>query len=181
VKLGMMYHLRGICPRTDQSLGRCGFSILLYPAWRAAVEKSGLTQQIVSGVIQTYHRYWLDGCGYNAMFDPDQSPMAKWEERNLGKTPKLGPNARPLYGPHEIRVAWGEWGPEHISVPGNACGLDIDDSIGAPRGGRELTPHNIDSFGQVMLLLTVFTFFADHVIAAAEEAKQAQKLTKETK
>jgi hypothetical protein len=33
-----------------------------------------------------------------------------------------------LWTDRDIRVEWGEWGPEHISVPGNACALDIDES-----------------------------------------------------
>jgi len=61
-------------------------------------------------------------------------------------------------------VAWGEWGPEHISVPGNACGLDLDDGIWAPRGGRILLPHNVDSIAQSHLLLAVFLFFADVLV-----------------
>ena len=55
-------------------------------------------------------------------------------------------------------------GPEHITVPGNACGLDVDQGLGAPRDGKVLQPHNIDSSNQVILLLTVFTTIADLII-----------------
>ncbi len=102
------------------------------------------------------------------MFDPEESPMDKWENKHLGKARKLGPNAVPLYGEHEIRVSWGTWGIEHITVPGNACGLDIDKGYHSPRNGRILVPHNIDNFQQVILLLTVFTTLAGHVIHSLE-------------
>ncbi len=164
-QVGTMYHITRLCPRTDIDMGRCGFSINLYPAWRQAVEDSKLTQHHIDTAIKNYHRAWLDGCGYDAIFDPDKDPLAEWEERNLGKKSKPGPNARPLYDIHSIRVAWGEWGPEHITVPGNACGLDIDRSS---LTGCSLVPHNIDNFGQVILLLTVFTTFAEHVIDKGE-------------
>lgn len=171
-KLGMMYHITSLCPRTDISLGRCGFSIMLYPDWRDAVKASVLTQADINCAIKNLHRAWLDGCGFNQMYDPDSDPMADWQAKHLGKVRKLGPNARHLYGPHDIRVDWGEWGPEHITVPGNACGLDLSDGIGLPTNGKALDPHNVDNFGQVILLLTVFTTLADHVIAEAEDSQR---------
>jgi hypothetical protein len=155
----MMYHIFGLCPRTDISLGRCGFGIKLYPAWRNAVAASGLTQATINSAIKNLHRAWLDGCGYDKLSDPG---VSIWEEQKPGYKP--GQNARPLYDVHSIRIAWGEWGPEHISVPGNACGLDISDGINAPENGRILTPHNVDSFAQVILLLTIFTTLADRIV-----------------
>src|SRR5487761_180341 len=116
----MFYHITGLCPRTDIDLGRCGFSIQLWPAWRDAVKASGLAQDKINTVILNCHRAWLDGCGFGAMFDPDEDPMAVWEEKHLHKKRKLGPNAHPLYSAHDIRVSWGEWGPDHITIPGNA-------------------------------------------------------------
>lgn len=65
----------------------------------------------------------------------------------------------------KLRIQWGEWGPEHLSVPGNACGLDIDwQGMGKPVGGAILTPHNVDSITQASLLLTMFSFVANHLI-----------------
>lgn len=161
--LGMMYHIVGLCPRTDIAMSRCNFGIALYPAWRDAVKASGITQENIQAAIKNYHRVWLDGCGFSEMFDPDRAPMAFLREERKAK---LGPSARPLYDIHSIRIAWGEWGPEHITVPGNACGLDIERR--SYRGGAMLQPHNIDGIDQAMLLLTVFTTLADHVILDLE-------------
>lgn len=158
----MMYHVIGFCPRTDIHLGRCGFGIKLYPAWAEAVKSSGITQNNVQTAIKSYHRAWLDGFGYDAIYDPENSGFQKDEKK------KPGPNARPLYDIYSIRVSWGEWGPEHITVPGNACGLDIDSSLGSPRDGRTLQPHNVDSISQMGLILAIFTTFADHIIGGLE-------------
>ena len=59
----------------------------------------------------------------------------------------------------EVRIVLGDWGLEHIAVPGNACGLDIWDDMCAPDGGMSLLPHNVDSRMQCMALITVFTWF----------------------
>lgn len=138
----MLYHVYGLCPRTDISLGRCGFGIKLWPAWKDEIEKLGLNQAKVNTGIGNMARYWLDGHGYSQIFDPDNEGF----DRDKNKPP--GPNARPLYDAHCIRVSWGEWGPEHITVPGNACGLDINQGIGTPEGGKCLEPHNVDSITQ---------------------------------
>lgn len=157
-----IYHIKGLCPRTDIDMGRCGFGIDLHPLWKESVALSGLTQALVNTGISNMCRAWLDGCGYNAIFDPDRSAMDDWEAKKLGKNIKYGPNARPLYDVHSIRVQWGEWGPEHITVPGNACGLDIENaSYCGFTDGRSLAPHNVDTIAQAHLLLVVFTFFAD--------------------
>ncbi len=152
-----MYHIRGLCPQHD--IGGCGFSVLLWPAWKDAVAKSGLTQKAADTVLKTMGREWLDGCGYDQMFDPDNCGFGK-ENR------PPGPNARKMYEPGtSLRVAWGEWGPEHITVPGNACGLDLEmAAIYRPQKGAALLPHNVDTIRQAHLLLVVFTFFADTVI-----------------
>ncbi len=110
-------------------------------------------------------RAWLDGCGFDQIFDPNEDPMDKWRSKNLGEKRKLSPEARPLYQPNsELRIQWGEWGPEHITVPGDACGLDIDRCYPSPPDGRALLPHNIDSIKQSMLLLVVFTWFAECLV-----------------
>jgi hypothetical protein len=161
---GMMYHITGLCPRTDTDLSRCNFSIKLYPAWKEAVVKSKLNQGNIKTYIKNLHRYWLDGCGYGRKYDPDKDPLDDWKEKHLGEAARLGPNAKYLYEEHHIRILWGEWGPEHITVPGDACGLDLTDSIASPQDGKVLSPHNIDSMSQVLLLLTIFTDVADHII-----------------
>lgn len=156
-----MYSIYGLCPRPQMS--GAGFGIKLWPAWKDAVAKYNLTQKQVNAAIERLGRDWLDGCGFNSIYDPDNCGFDR------DKTKKPGPNARPMYEPRtSIRVTWGEWGIEHITVPGNACGLDIDSSLGAPRGGRSLTPHNVDSLAQAHLLLVVFCWFADAIISNAE-------------
>lgn len=153
----MLYHIKGLCPR-------CNFCISLWPAWRDEVARWGKTQTDINTGIKNMGRAWLDGCGYNSIFDPDNSGF----DRDERKPP--GPNARPMYEPNSaLRVQWGEWGPEHITVPGDACGLDLDwDNFGAPRGGKVLVPHNVDSIAQAHLLLVVFTWFADCLILERE-------------
>jgi hypothetical protein len=154
----MYYHIQGLCP-TGQMSG-AGFHIQLWPEWKVLVAESGLTQEKCNTAIENVGRAWLDGCGFNAMYDPDQSPDDRFNKK------KMGPNARPLYEPRTaLRVKWGEWGSEHIDVPGDACGLDLDDrDFVRPKNGAVLLPHNVDSIKQAHLLLVVFTFFADCII-----------------
>lgn len=141
-----------------------GFNVQLFPSWREAVaEHDYLNQQTVNESVKNMGRFWLDSCGYSEIFDPDNCGFEK------DPTNPPGPNARPLYEPQSsIRIRWGEWGPEHITVPGNACGLDISDGIFAPYAARErgkvLVPHNVDSKDQALLLLIIFTWFADCLI-----------------
>lgn len=169
-------------------MSRCNFEILLFQEWKEAWSKYEyspgkiMDQESANEVVQCYHREWLDGCGYDKMTDPDKDPVQEWEERNLGKRTKLGPKAHPLYDAHSIRVQWGEWGLEHITVPGNACGLDISEHgcFGARLGSssRFLEPHNIDTTSQQVLLLTVFTFFADFVVLEEVRDRLAQARSK---
>jgi hypothetical protein len=150
----MFYSIVGLCPRPQ--LGGHGFSIKLYSRFRDAVAERNITQEDADHVVSHMGRMWLDACGYDGIFDPDNC--------GYDADPSLppGPRARPLYEPNmALRVRWGEWGPEHIDVPGNACGLDINTGLHAPRGGRILHPHNVDCWSQVNLLLIVFTWFAD--------------------
>lgn len=147
---GMLYHICGYnpCP----GMGSAGFLVKLYPAWKLAVaDHSGLLNQAnVNCAIENMGCEWLDNHGYGRTFEDDGVKYRVWEPRT------------------SIRVAWGEWGPEHISVPGNACGLDIFGSIHTPRGGACLLPHNVDSIQQASLLLTVFLFFADTLVLHLE-------------
>lgn len=170
-----MYLIRNLCHRTDISMGVHGFGIDLSPEFRDAVSKSRLSQDDIDGLLATMGREWLDATGYTQVFDPDddREPSARFEHDPKWKP---GPRARPLYEPrNSLRVQWGEWGPEHISVPGNACGLDIDQSFGSPiHGARSLTPHNIDALCQKYLLLIVFTSIAEHVAYASWSAKNSK-------
>lgn len=103
----------------------------------------------------------LESCGWRGMFDPDNCGF----DRDKDKPP--GPDARPMYEPNrDLRVVWGKWGPEHITVPGSACGLGLDECcIGGPfMGGAGLTPHNVDSWSQKNLLLLTFLQLASSVI-----------------
>lgn len=153
-ELIMLYHISGLSPRGGMS--GAGFSIQLWPKWKEAVSQSQLTQGNVNHAISTMGRMWLDNCGFNAIFDPDN--CGAFEKRNS----KPGPRARPMYQENiDLMVKWGEWGPEHINVPGNACGLDIDSGFGAPPEGKVLHPHNVDTIRQAHLLLVVFLFFAE--------------------
>lgn len=151
----MYYDIDGLCPRLDLNMGRHGFCIKLYREWPRLVANRCLTQEEANTAIESLGRVWLDSCGYDSIFDPDNCG----HEMDPKKPPGL--DARPSYRPnHHLRVTWGEWGPEHITVPGNACGLDIGRAPGEPPGGRTLLPHNIDSSRQKLLLLIVFTWFA---------------------
>ena len=78
------------------------------------------------------------------MFDPDNCGCMADPEA------KLGPRAHPLYEPNiALRISWGEWGLEHITVPGDACGLDIEHhTFGNTLDGPVLQPHNIDTWNQ---------------------------------
>jgi hypothetical protein len=145
----MNYQISNLCPRTDISLGCWGFSILLFPRFKEIILTSEIDDCMVSNAIENMGRFWLDGCGYNSPFSHDGVVES-------------------LYEPRSIRVSWGEWGPEHISVPGNACSLDLNDGLGKPPGGRILVPHNIDSMSQAMLLIMVFTWFAEKAFFHAE-------------
>jgi len=142
----MNYDIVGLCPRSDLSIGAWGFSIKLYPEFKNQVSQSELTADNARETISKLGRSWLDGCGFEEKYEIDGEE--KW-----------------LYTPNQdLRVSWGEWGLEHITVPGNACGLDITGGIGAPIGGGKcLAPHNIDSMRQTMLLLVVFTWFTESI------------------
>jgi hypothetical protein len=145
--VNQLYHISNYNPAPGMGSG--GFNILLFPAWRDALRDYPypIGPKEINRVIEGLGRQWLDGHGYSQMTDYGDGPRRIWDART------------------SIRIGWGEWGPEHICVPGNACGLDIDrDSIWAPRGGTVLLPHNVDSVAQASLLLTIFLFFADTIV-----------------
>lgn len=161
------YCIRGLCHRTDLTMGAHGFCIDLAPGFAQAVKLSGLTQQNINNILNSHGQHWLNAAGYDEIWDPDN--CGAWKDEKLPP----GPNARPLYRPHDgLSVAWGAWGPEHISVPGNACGLDIDHSSLCCcifKGGRQLQPHNVDCWQQKYLMLITFTELAEHVCWAARK------------
>ncbi len=158
----MIYAIRHLCHRTDIDMGRHGFAIDLHPSVPKLVTKSGLGQEHVDTYLERAGRTWLDAAGFNAVFDPDN--CGAWADPK--KPP--GPDAHPLYRPGmDLRVTWGEWGPEHITVPGNATGLDLGTDMGCLfRRGQSLAPHNVDSLAQKYLLLIVFTALAEQVAMA---------------
>ncbi|KKM77793.1 hypothetical protein LCGC14_1366470 [marine sediment metagenome] len=148
----MNYQIVGLSPRSDLSMGAWGFSIRLFPGFKEAVEKSGIDEDKAWKAVENMGRSWLDGCGFSKMFEYDDE------------------KPRHMYKPNrELRISWGEWGPEHITVPGNACGLDMCGGIMKPKDGEILTPHNIDSMAQTMLLLVVFTWFAETIHLLADD------------
>lgn len=151
----MFYSIAGLNPRQD--LGGYGFSIKLFPQFKEMVAISDINQDRAERALDSLGRDWLDICGYSAIFDPYNCGF----ERDPNKRP--GPRSRHSFNPNQqLRVTWGEWGPEHITVPGNACGLDLDSrAIGSPRGGKVLSPHNVDNWSQVNLLLITFCWFAE--------------------
>ncbi len=151
----MYYSIDGLCP-SGQTLSGYGFLVKLFPGFKEMVAAYDLDQDGVNRVIDRYGQTWLDVCGYDSVYDPDNYGI------NKDASAAPGPNARPLHEPnYALRVSWGEWGPEHITVPGNACGLDISKGIHAPRNGRILVPHNVDGWPQVQLLLITFCWFAE--------------------
>lgn len=145
----MLYHIVNFWPQ--EGMSGSGFGIKLYPKWREAVAKSGRTQVNMDTMISKIGNSWLDGYGYTEPFVHEGETTRLYEARQC------------------IRVRWGEWGPEHISVPGDACGLDICDAISAPKGGSFLSPHNVDHIRQAGLLLTIFLYIADDLVCHIEE------------
>lgn len=158
-----MYLIRGLDPRTDIAMGAHGFSIELSPQWRVMVASCGLTQEMVDKKILECGNDWLDSCGYKGKLSYDASKRL-YEAR------------------HSIRIHWGEWGPEHITVPGNACGLDIDRNAFGTfiKNGAMLTPHNIDCWSQKQLLLIVFCSFAEDVVLFSEKGESPCPVSQST-
>lgn len=127
-----MYKIKSWCPNRENQMGGSAFSILLTPKWKEAVCKSDITQEYVDEILN--------------------SDLCKTYMRQHGFGERYS----------DIRISWGEWGIEHITVPGNACGLDIEyHPIGYWNGEVSLDPHNIDSIYQASLILTIFLLFAE--------------------
>ena len=131
-----MYRLLSWFPQQHNGCAGASFGIALTPEWLDAVNKSKLNQSAVNQLIDSIGNDILRGHG----FDPVDE-----EEIHF-----------------RIRVGWGDWGPEHITVPGNACGLDIVHSpVGGFPGEIHLLPHNVDSLAQASMILTVFVKIAE--------------------
>lgn len=150
-----------------------GFSIQLYPGWRGLVERSQMDQERADHLIKNSGRWWLDSCGYDRIFDPDNCGIDYDPKKPPG--PEAGPAYKPLI---DLRVKWGGWGPEHIMVPGDACGLDLDHhSPSHVEGGAVLLPHNVDTWKQKNLLMIVFLHIA-YSLSFYNEADRAEREAK---
>lgn len=90
----LLYHIPTIYPDVNK-MGGCGFSVKLYPAWKELVAASDLSNDRIQEIVRCEAAGWLAGHGYDSSYDKSS-----------------------------IRIKSGEWGPEHITIPGNACGLD---------------------------------------------------------
>ena len=132
----MLYHIKGWGPRRE--MNGAGFSIMLYPEWKELVARQNIDQAKCDHLCrESLGPLWLEQHGY----DGD-------------------------YAKYQLSVRWGEWGPEHIQVPGSAAGLNNDRycQMHAPEEGVILTPHNVDTIQQASLCLTVFCWIADYMI-----------------
>ena len=129
-----MYKIKSWLP--SQRPNGASFYIVLTDKFRKAVEKSKLTQENMDALIVNLGNAILSGHGCQEV------------DKNML--------------PCNLRVKWGEYGPEHISVPGNACGLDIDTRfVGALPGEVALMPHNVDTIRQASMLLSIFIYIAE--------------------
>lgn len=130
-----MYRIKGWMPPLDgQTFGGWSFNIILTPKWKDLVSKSDLNQERIDNIIHNMGKHILRGHGIDIDTDPK----------------------------YYIRISWGEWGPEHITVPGNSCGLDIDYSAIAYNDGEAtLSPHNLDTMTQASIILTLFLKIAE--------------------
>lgn len=160
----MAYMIDGLCP--TGGMGGYAFCVHLSPQFKENVAKSGIDAEGAQRVIDTFGDQWLTKCGFGQYFDPENCTLHQDKRQIPSKKTRLSYHRK-------IRLSWGNWGPEHISVPGNACGLDIDaDAFGCVyKEGAILQPHNIDHWGQVNLLLIVFTWFA-YSITLFEESRE---------
>lgn len=136
-----MYKIKSWLP--SQRPNGAAFFIVLTDKFRKAVEKSKLTQENMDALVMNLGNSILSGHGY----------------------PEVDKNMLLC----NLRVKWGEYGPEHISVPGSACGLDVDTHfVGQLPGEVALMPHNIDTIKQASMLLSIFIYIAE-VIETVEE------------
>ena len=129
-----MYKIKSWLP--SQRPNGASFYIVLTDKFRQAVEKSNLTQENMDALIVNLGNAILSSHGYQEV------------DKNMLLC--------------NLRVKWGEYGPEHISVPGSDCGLDIDTHfVGQLPGEVALMPHNIDTIRQASMLLSIFIYIAE--------------------
>ena len=129
-----MYKIKSWMP--SQKPNGAAFYIVLTDKFKESVKKSKLTQHHMDAMIHNLGNSILTGHGYSSV-DRDMIGCS-------------------------LRIKWGQYGPEHISVPGNACGLDIDTHfVGALPGEVALMPHNVDSLRQASMLLSIFIYIAE--------------------
>ena len=129
-----MYH---IIWQPRQGMNGSGFSIELFPEWKERIIKSDLTFKKANNMINVFKDIWLENHGYDVELHKYGGVRFMWDD---------------------------EWGIRSLSVPGNACGLDLGTGIGLVKGGMALEPHNIDTLRQASLLLTIFSQIADYLI-----------------
>jgi hypothetical protein len=106
----------------------------------------------------------MSGCGFAIKLYPEFKEMVKksgYRQENIDSMiERCAPGWLKDHGYNpeisRIMVGWGEWGTEHIMVPGNACGLDKHYNGIDHRECLTLLPHNVDSLKQASLILTVF-------------------------
>lgn len=116
----------------EKKMNGAGFSISLGEDWPKVVEHYGLTQEYVDTALEKLKDSILEGHGYSS-------------SRYYRLSAKVG-----------------KWGIEHISVPGNACGLDLSSNV-LNRSGMGLFPHNVDTIPQASMLFCVFSFFSERM------------------
>lgn len=129
-----MYH---ILWQPRQGMNGSGFTIELLPEWKERISKSEITADKAQNMINRFTPLWLENHGYNLELHKYGSIKFIWDD---------------------------DWGIRSLSVPGNACGLDLGSGMGLVNGGMALEPHNIDSLRQSSMLLTIFSQFADYLM-----------------
>lgn len=152
----MLYHIQW-APR--RAMGGCGFNILLWPAWKDEIAALKLDQQAVDRWRARIGAQLLEEHGF-------RFATQSYRERVTPEMLRDEPERAALLL-HDLRIQWGPWGFENITVPGNACCVGIDrgdpEGVGAPRDGVILTPHNMDTLEQASLALTCFLWLGDLV------------------
>lgn len=144
-----------------------GFQIRVWPAWREVVAAYSPTPGAQRAWLHHVGNDLLDACGYGEPFQSFQSVA----EELMGITPSSlipAPTER-LYDATRgaITFQWGAWGLEHITIPGNGCGLDIDETVALkPDGGVVLLTHNVDTMQQSYLLQCIYGWFAHTMLLA---------------
>lgn len=136
------YEVVGFCPRTDIDMGRWAFGIRLSSSYAALLKDVPINQKRFDNLHARCHEVLLavQGRDYLDLFHRSYPHLQFWEDTCLLT---------------------------NISVPGNACGLDMEWGTFNELGKRdrehavEYLPHNIDSMAQAVSLLAVWTTWYD--------------------